>query len=106
MQEIRHFKPSTVSRAVPGRGRVLQDLRHRRPARALTGRARLAARGAPGITRLRVYSPAVRGPAHCRPQLHGPMRLPDEALRLLRLTPQETPGIAELSMRPTCILMH
>src|SRR5262249_27523832 len=33
--------------AVLGRGRVLQDLRHRRPARALTGRARPAARGPP-----------------------------------------------------------
>src|SRR5262249_55384059 len=54
MQEIRHFKPSTVSRAVPGRGGCPQDLCNRRPARAPTGRARPAPRGAPGITRLGV----------------------------------------------------
>ena len=40
MQEIRRFKPSTVSRRLLGHRRVLPDLRHRRPAGALTRRAR------------------------------------------------------------------
>ena len=45
MQEIRRFKPSTVSRRFSVDGRVLPDLRHRRPAGALTRRARPPALG-------------------------------------------------------------
>jgi hypothetical protein len=50
MQEIRHFKPSTVSRRFSVVAGFYPHLRRRRPARELTGRARPAARGASGIT--------------------------------------------------------
>jgi hypothetical protein len=93
MREIRHFKPSTVSRAVLGHRRVLPDRRDRRPAGALTRRARPPAlgptswsadrRGLPvgraGSTLLRLY----RGHRHSpRCQDHfwfrGPFRHPDD----------------------------
>jgi integrase/recombinase XerD len=45
MQEIRRYKPSTVSRPVLGHGRVLPHLRPGRHPRALTRRARPPPRG-------------------------------------------------------------
>ena len=49
------------------RGRVLQDLCHRRPAGAFTGPARPPALGPAGITNPGVHAPAIRGPAHRGP---------------------------------------
>ena len=46
--------------ALLGRSRVLQDLRHRRSARALPGRARPAARSASRIAYLGIHPSAVR----------------------------------------------
>jgi hypothetical protein len=75
MQEIRHFKPSTVSRRFSVAAGFYKNLRHRRPAGAFTRRARPAALGTPGITDARIHPPAVRGHAHRRPPVTGPVRL-------------------------------
>jgi hypothetical protein len=73
MQEIRRFKPSTVSRrfsVVAG----FTDLRYRRPDAALARRARPPPRGARRITHPGVHPPAVRG-AHRRQGISQPVRL-------------------------------
>ena len=60
MQEIRRFELSTVSPPVLSCGRVLPDLRHRRPHAALTRRACPPPSGARRIARPGVHPPAVR----------------------------------------------
>src|SRR5215468_1265661 len=64
MQEIRRFKPSTVSRRFFCGNRLLPDLRHRRTARALTRRTRPPTRGPAGVTDAGIHPPAIRSPAH------------------------------------------
>src|SRR5262245_21285802 len=48
-------------------GWVLPHLRHRRPAGALTGRARPPTDGPARVTDAGIHPPAVRGPAHRSP---------------------------------------
>jgi hypothetical protein len=69
MQEIRRFRPSTVSPKVVGRRRVLQDLRHRWAARALTRRARPPPLGTSRVTGSGIDPSAVRGSAHRGPPI-------------------------------------
>ena len=59
MQEIRRFKPSTVSRRFSVTAGFYPDLRDRRPPGALTRGARLPPHGPSGITDPRVHSPVV-----------------------------------------------
>ena len=75
MQEVRRFKPSTVSRRFSRDGRVLPDLRPGRHLGALTRRARPPPGSACRITHCRVHPPAVRGPADRRPAITKPARL-------------------------------
>jgi hypothetical protein len=75
MQEIRRFKPSTVSRRFSVTHRVLPDLRHRRPAGELTRRTRPPALGPAGIADPGVHPPAIRGPAHRGPRITEYVRL-------------------------------
>lgn len=73
MQEIRRFKPSTVSRRFSVTAGVLPDLRPGRHPGALTRRARPTTLGPGRIADPRVHPPAVRGPAHCRPPVTEPV---------------------------------
>jgi hypothetical protein len=75
MQEIGRFKPSTISRRFSVTAAFYRDLRHRR---------RLEHSPAEHLRRLSVpaesptlgfHPPAVRGPAHRRPPVTGPVRL-------------------------------
>ena len=61
--------------AVPGRGRVLPDLRAGRRPAAFARRARAPPCGTRRIADLEVHAPAVRGPAHRRPGVCQPVRL-------------------------------
>ena len=53
MQDVRRFKPSTVSRRLVGRRRLLPDVRHRRRPGALSSRVRPAANCSAGVTHAR-----------------------------------------------------
>jgi hypothetical protein len=66
MQEVRRFKPSTVSRRI-SRRRLLPHLRHRRGAAHLAGRACPPTQRATRIADPRADPPAVRGDADRRP---------------------------------------
>jgi hypothetical protein len=73
MQEVAVQAVDSVP-AVLDHRRVLQDLRHRWRAGALTRRARASARGPAGVTDAGVHPPAVRGPAHRGPRISQTMR--------------------------------
>jgi hypothetical protein len=73
MQEIRRFKPCTVSRRFSVAAGLLPDLRAGRRPAAFTGRPRTPPRRPGRITHARVHSPAVRGPAHRRPAVREPL---------------------------------
>jgi hypothetical protein len=74
MQEIRRYRPSTVSRRFLRCGRVLPDVRSRWHPEALTRRARPPPRGARRIAHPRDHPPAVRSTAHRRCPGNRPIR--------------------------------
>jgi hypothetical protein len=75
LQEVRRHRPSTVSRRMSVVAGFYPNLRHRRRARALTGRVRPAPQRAGRIADAGTDPPAVRGPAHRRQGVNEPLRL-------------------------------
>jgi integrase/recombinase XerD len=75
LQDVRRFKPSTVSRRLSGRRRLLPNLRHRRRPRALTGRLRPPTGCPAGVADARPDAPGLRSHAHRRKGVHQPVRL-------------------------------